>query len=403
MTKVYVIDARRSAIGSFLGTIASVPPSDLAAQVMKSIIQYHQLNGSEIDEVIIGNVLSAGQGQNIARQASIKAGLPESVPAYTMNMVCGSGMKSLMTAYSSILANMADLMLVGGVEVMSQAPFVTTAEVRTGKKLGNLQLHDSMVQDGLTDAFHHYHMGITAENIAERYHITREEQDRFALTSQQRAIKANDSGRFEAEIVPVEFMDRKKRLMTFKEDEYPNYSTTLDKLARLRPAFKKDGTVTAGNASGINDGAAILLVASEAAVMKYQLEPIAEIVAVGQGGIDPAVMGLGPVKAIQHLFSKTDVNPEQVELIELNEAFASQSIGVIKELQEMYGWTKEWIESTVNVNGGAIALGHPLGASGARIITTLVHEMQKRTITYGLASLCIGGGMGTATLLKSIE
>ncbi|KGX86624.1 acetyl-CoA C-acetyltransferase [Pontibacillus litoralis] len=402
MSKVYIIDAKRSAIGSFLGTLSPLSPSELAGQVMKNMMETNNIDGTKVDEVILGNVLSAGQGQNVARQASIKAGLPETVPAYTMNMVCGSGMKSLMTAYSTIKAGMANVMFVGGVEVMSQAPFVTSPQVRTGKKMGQLQLEDSIIQDGLTDAFHQYHMGITAENIAEKHQITREEQDRFAMKSQERAIKANDSGRFADEIVPVEIKDRKKNVRIFDKDEYPNYSTSIEKLGSLRTAFKKDGTVTAGNASGINDGTAILLVASEEAVKQYDLQPLAEIVAVGQGGVDPSVMGLGPVKAIADLFKTTHIQPEQIELMELNEAFASQSIGVIKELQENHGWTEEWMDANVNVNGGAIALGHPLGASGARIITTLIHEMKKQSLQYGLASLCIGGGMGTAVVVKMV-
>lgn len=402
MSKVFIIDAKRSPLGKFLGTLSSVTPGDLAAQVMKNVIDTNGIDASIIDEVILGNVLSAGHGQNIARQASIKAGVPSEVPAYILNMVCGSGMKSLMIAYSNVKANMADVMLVGGVEVMSQATFTASYNMRSGMKMGDLNLKDTIISDGLTDAFHHYHMGITAENIVEKFNITREKQDALAMQSQERAIAASDSGRFKNEIVAIKVKNR-KGTVTFDKDEYPNRSTSLEKLAALRPAFKKDGTVTAGNASGINDGASILLVASEAAVKKHGLQPIAEIIAVGQSGVDPAVMGLGPVKAIENVLFKTNVKIEDMDLLELNEAFAAQALGVMHELKDTYELTDEWLQERVNVNGGAIALGHPLGASGARIMTTLVHEMKKQELDYGLASLCIGGGMGTAVIIKSVE
>lgn len=402
MSKVFIIDAKRSPLGKFLGTLSSVTPGELAAQVMKNVIDTNGIDASIIDEVILGNVLSAGHGQNIARQASIKAGVPSEVPAYNLNMVCGSGMKSLMIAYSNVKANMADVMLVGGVEVMSQATFTASYNMRSGMKMGDLNLKDTIISDGLTDAFHHYHMGITAENIVEKFNITREKQDALAMQSQERAIAASDSGRFKDEIVAIKVKNR-KGTVTFDKDEYPNRSTSLEKLAALRPAFKKDGTVTAGNASGINDGASILLVASEAAVKKHGLQPIAEIIAVGQSGVDPAVMGLGPVKAIENVLSKTNVKIKDMDLLELNEAFAAQALGVMHELKDTYELTDEWLQERVNVNGGAIALGHPLGASGARIMTTLVHEMKKQELDYGLASLCIGGGMGTAVIIKSVE
>ncbi len=401
MSKVYIVDAKRSPIGKFLGSLSTVSPAELAGQVMKSVIEENKIDISKIDEVILGNVLSAGQGQGIARQAAIYAGVPNEVPAYSLNIICGSGMKSVMTAYSQIKGEMADLIVAGGVEVMSQAPYVTDSNARTGNKMGGMNLKDSLILDGLTDAFNNYHMGITAENIAEKHNISREEQDAFAIKSQIRAIKAVDEGRFKDEIVPIEVKTRKD-VTIFDTDEYPNRTTSLEKLSTLRPAFKKDGSVTAGNASGINDGASIIIVASEKAVKEYGLNPIAEIVSVGQGGVDPAVMGLGPVPAIKNALDRANIKLEEIDLLELNEAFAVQSLGVIKELKENHNVTDEWFDERTNVNGGAIAIGHPLGASGARIITTLIHEMKKRKLEKGLASLCIGGGMGTCVIVKSV-
>ena len=306
-----------------------------------------------------------------------------------------------MTAYSQIKGEMADLIVAGGVEVMSQAPYVTDASARTGNKMGEMNLKDSLVHDGLTDAFNNYHMGITAENIADKHNITREQQDNFAIRSQSRAIRAVDEGRFKDEIVPIE-VKTKKAVTIFDTDEYPNRTTNIEKLSSLRPAFKRDGSVTAGNSSGINDGASIIVVASEKAVKEYGLNPIAEIVSVGQGGVDPSVMGLGPVPAIKNALDRANMNLEEIDLLELNEAFAVQSLGVIKELTENHNVTEDWFEDKTNVNGGAIAIGHPLGASGARIITTLIHEMKKRELQHGLASLCIGGGMGTCVIIKSV-
>lgn len=401
MSKVYIVDAKRSPIGKFLGGLSTVSPAELAGQVMKSVIEINNIDSSKIDEVIIGNVLPAGQGQGIARQAAIYAGVPSDVPAYSINIICGSGMKTVMTAYSQIKAEMADLVVAGGVEVMSQAPYVTDASARTGNKMGGMSLKDSLVHDGLTDAFNNYHMGITAENVAEKYNITRQKQDDYSIQSQLKAIKAVDEGRFKDEIVPIKVKTRKDVVM-FDTDEYPNRSTSIEKLSKLRPAFKENGTVTAGNASGINDGASIILVASEKAVKEYGLNPIAEIVSVGQGGVDPSVMGLGPVPAIKNALNKANMKLEKIDLIELNEAFAAQSLGVIEELKQNHNVTDEWFEDKTNVNGGAIAIGHPLGASGARIITTLIHEMKKRKLEHGLASLCIGGGMGTCVIVKSV-
>lgn len=401
MSKIYIVNAKRSPIGKFLGSLSKISASELAGQVMRSVIEESKINPSDIDEVILGNVLSAGQGQGIARQAAIFANVPNDVPAYTVNIICGSGMKSVMTAYSQIKANMADLIVAGGVEVMSQAPYITGIDARIGNKMGGMQLKDSLINDGLTDAFNNYHMGITAENIAEKHKISRERQDLFAIKSQEKAIMALDGGRFKSEIVPIEVKSRKESTIV-DTDEYPNRSTSLEALSKLRTAFKSNGTVTAGNASGINDGASIVIVASEKAVKEYGLNPIAELISVGQGGVDPAVMGLGPVPAIKDALERADMKMEDIDLVELNEAFAAQSLGVIEELKENHNVDDKWFEKRTNVNGGAIALGHPLGASGARILTTLIHEMKKRNLEYGLASLCIGGGMGTCVIVKSL-
>lgn len=401
MSKVYIVEAKRSAIGKFLGSLSTVSAGDLAGQVIKATLNNLDIDKAKIDEVILGNVISAGQGQGVARQASIAAGIPAEVPAYAVNMICGSGMKTVMLAYNSIKAQEANLIVAGGVEVMSQIPFVTDPQARLGYKMGNITLKDILITDGLTDVFNNYHMGITAENIADEYTINRAKQDAFAIESQKRAISAIDTGKFKDEIVPVEVAVRKGSFV-FDTDEYPNRSTSIEALSGLRPAFKKDGSVTAGNASGINDGAAIIVVASEAAVKEYNLKPLVEIVAVGQGGVAPEVMGLGPVPAVVNAFEKCDLTLKNMDLIELNEAFAVQALGVITGLKQNFeDVDDEWFSERTNVNGGAIALGHPLGASGARITTTLIYEMKKRGAEYGLATLCIGGGMGTALILKN--
>ena len=403
MSKVYIVQAKRSPIGKFLGTLAPVAPAALTAQVIKNVINESGVDVKTIDEVAIGNVLSAGHGQNIARQASIAGGIPVEVPAYTVSMVCGSGLKSVINAYTSIKAGLADVVLAGGVEVMSQAAFAVDGKTRLGNKMGDLKLKDTLLSDGLTDVFNNYHMGITAENVAKKYGLTREMQDKFSYKSQVRAIEAVDSGRFKDELVPIEIKG-KKRTVVFDTDEYPNRTTNLEKLSKLRPAFKSDGTVTAGNASGINDGATIVLVASEKAVKEQGLTPIVEITSIGQGGVDPSIMGMGPVAAINDAMRRCDVQLKDMDLVELNEAFAAQSLGVINELKNQYEEIDdEWVNNRVNVNGGAIALGHPLGASGARILTTLVHEMKKRNVENGLASLCIGGGMGVAVTVKLVK
>lgn len=398
--KVFIIAAKRTPIGKFMGSLANIPPGELGALVIKNILEETGIQPEEIDEVIGGNVLSAGQKQGVIRQAAVNAGIPPEVPAYSINMVCGSGMKAVMNAYADIKAGEADLVIAGGTENMSKAGFVLSGDLRSGFKMGNMQAVDHMVNDGLTDAFNDYHMGITAENIAEKYHISREDQDRFAYNSQQKAIKAVDSGAFNEEIVPVPVII-KKETVTFDKDEFPNRNSTPEKMAALRPAFKKDGTVTAGNASGVNDGASFVLLASEEKAKELGLKPLAEIIAVGQGGVDPAFMGLGPVPAIRKALQKAGMKLSDMELIELNEAFAAQSLGVIKNLTEEHGISREWIDERTNINGGAIALGHPIGASGNRILVTLVHELIAQHKKYGLASLCIGGGMGTAIIIKS--
>lgn len=402
MKKVYIVAAKRTAIGKFLGSVANFTPGDLGAIVIKSLLEETGVKPEEIDEVIGGNVLSGGQFQGVIRQASIKAGIPAEVPAYGINMVCGSGMKAVMNGYNDILVGDADIVIAGGTEVMSNAGFILGANLRAGAKMGDLQAVDHMVCDGLTDAFNKYHMGITAENIAEKYGITREEQDEFGFASQQKAIKAVDAGVFAKEIVPVEVVTRKETII-FKDDEYPNRTSTPEKMARLRPAFKKDGTVTAGNASGINDGASFVMLMSEDKMKELGLTPMVEIVATGQGGVDPSVMGLGPVPAIRSVLKKAGKKLQDMELIELNEAFEAQSLGVIRELIKEHGVTREWINERTNINGGAIALGHPIGASGNRIIVTLIHEMMTSGKKLGLASLCIGGGMGTAIILRNCK
>lgn len=399
MKKVYIVAAKRTAIGKFMGSLSPFNPGELGAIVIKEIIRETGISPDKIDSVIAGNILSAGQLQGVARQAAIKGGVPQEVPAYSLNMVCGSGMKAVMNAYAEINSGVADIIIAGGTESMSNAGFVMNGTLRTGNKMGNIQAVDHMVADGLTDAFNNYHMGITAENIAEKYSISREEQDSFAFSSQQKAIKAVDSGKFSKEIVPVEIVT-KKETTVFATDEFPNRTTSVEKLATLKPAFKKDGTVTAGNASGVNDGASFVMVASEDAVKKYGLKPLAEIISCGQGGVDPKIMGMGPVPAIRMALKNAGMKLSEMQIVELNEAFAAQSLGVIKELINEHGVNREWIDKVTNINGGAIALGHPIGASGNRIIVTLIHELIAENKDYGLASLCIGGGMGTAIILK---
>lgn len=398
--KIYICAAKRTAIGSMLGTLKNVHPADFASVVVKNLLEETKLDPKYVDELISGNVLSAGRGQGFARQVAIKAGLPIEVPAYAINMVCGSGMKAIINAYVSIKAGFSKIVVAGGAENMSSAPYLIPESTRQGVKMGGFKVVDHMVFDALTDAYSGVHMGITAENINKKYGITREEQDKFAISSQEKAIKAVDSGAFKDEIVPVIVKERKKEIV-FDTDEYPNRATSLEKLETLRPAFDPQGSVTAGNASGINDGAAYVIVASEEAVKEHNLPVLCEIVGVGQGGVDPQLMGLGPVAAVNDVLARTGLSLKDLDVLELNEAFAAQSLGVVKELSSQHGVTPEYILDRTNLNGGAIALGHPVGASGARIVVTLIHLMRhNENFNTGLASLCIGGGMGTAVVLK---
>lgn len=401
MEKVYIVGAKRTAIGSFQGSLASVSAAELGTVVAKEVLSQAGIKPESVDEVIFGNALPAGQGQGVARQIAIQAGLPDTIPASGVNMVCGSGLKSVMNGFASIKAGLNDVVLTGGVESMSQAPHLMPAKTRSGIKMGGFQVEDHMLKDGLTDAFSSNHMGITAENIAEKYQISREAQDEYAYQSQQKAIKAQEQGLFEAEIAPVTVQSRRGDLIV-TEDEYINHNTSLEKLSSLRSAFKKDGTVTAGNASGLNDGASATLIVSESYLKEHNLTPIAEIVSIGQGGVDPQIMGMGPVTAIQDALKRADLSLAEMDILELNEAFAAQSIGVVEELAAKNNLTAEEIYQRTNLNGGAIALGHPIGASGNRVLVTLLHILKNKQAQYGLASLCIGGGMGVAMVVKTI-
>ena len=400
MSKVFIAAAKRTAVGSFNGSLADVPAPVFAAEVVRDILQSTGFPAADLDEVIVGNILPAGIGQGPGRQVALGAGVPIEVPAYSLNIACGSAMKAVMNAATAIRAGLGHAYMAGGMENMSIAPYLIPG-ARQGLRMGDKTIIDHMVADALTDAFHHYHMGITAENVADQCGITREAQDEFAIASQQKAIAAVDAGRFKNEITPVTVKVRKDEVV-FDTDEYPNRKTDLAKLSTLRSAFKKDGTVTAGNASGINDGAAFMLVVSEEALAKYNLTPLAELVAFGQGGVDPSVMGLGPVPAIRNALAMGGLKLADIDLIELNEAFAAQSLGVVKELSAEHGISEADILARTNVNGGAIALGHPVGASGVRIAVTLLHLMLAQEAEYGLASLCIGGGMGTAIILRRV-
>lgn len=401
MNKVYIVAAKRTALGSHLGSLKGISASDMGAVVIKALLDQTKIDPANIDEVMMGNILPAGQGQGIARQCSIKAGIPVSVPAYGVNMVCGSGMKSVMNAYLEIKAGFSEVVIAGGTENMSSAPYLLPKEVRTGIKMGDITMRDHMLTDALWDAFDGQHMGVSAENIATKYNITRLQQDAFAYASQLKAIKAVDGNVFADEIVPMEVKAGKETIL-FDKDEYPNRKTDLDKLSNLRPAFKKDGTVTAGTSSGINDGASAVMVVSEEALHKYQLKPLVEIIGIGQGGVEPSLMGLGPTPAIHNALKMAKLKLQEIDVLELNEAFAAQSLGVMHELVQEHHISKEELMAKTNPNGGAIALGHPVGASGNRILVTLVHEMLKMDVTYGLASLCIGGGMGTAVIVKKV-
>ena len=401
MSKVYVVAAKRSAIGSMLGALKDTTPAYIGGEVLKAALAAGNVQPQWLDEVIVGNVLPAGLGQGPGRQVALAAGVPVEIPAYSLNMVCGSGMKAVINAAAAIQAGKADLIAAGGAEVMSGAHYLVSGKTRSGCKMGDMKLIDHMIFDSLTDAYGGMHMGITAENVAERYGITRAMQDEFAIASQQKAIAAQDAGKFVDEIVPITVKQGKTEVV-FAADEYINRKTTLEKLGTLRPAFKKDGSVTAGNASGINDGASFLILASEKAVQEHNLQPLAELIGCGQGGVEPDVMGLGPVPAIANALKDAGMKLSEMEVLELNEAFAAQSLGVVHLLAQQHDLTEDEIKARTNLNGGAIALGHPVGASGNRIIVTLLHELLHSGKQYGLASLCIGGGMGTAVILKKL-
>ncbi|WP_107942356.1 acetyl-CoA C-acetyltransferase [Metasolibacillus fluoroglycofenilyticus] len=389
--EVVIVSAVRTAIGAFQGTLKDIQAQQLGSIVIKEAIKRANIEPQFVDEVIMGNVLAAGLGQNPARQAALKAGLPYAVPAMTINKVCGSGLKAVHLAAQAIALGDAEIVVAGGFENMSQAPYVLK-NAREGFRMGDQKIVDTMIHDGLWCAQNDYHMGITAENLCDKYEITREEQDAFAARSQARAAQAIAAGKFEAEIVPVEIPQRKGEPIVFAQDEYVKANSTVEKLAALRPAFKKEGSVTAGNASGINDGAAALVLMSKKRALELGLTPMATIISNASVGVDPQVMGTGPIKAVQKALAIANKSLPDMDLIEANEAFAAQAIAVDRELQ--------FDHDKLNVNGGAIALGHPIGASGARILVTLLHEMQKRDVTLGLATLCIGGGQGVATIVQ---
>ena len=401
LRKAYIVSAKRTAIGGFLGGLSSVKPREFGAQVIKALLADAGVNPENVDEVICGNVLGAGVGQSIGRTASLEAGIPDTVCAHTTNMVCGSGMRTVMEAVMSIQAGQNDIVVAGGIESMSQAPYLVPSNTRSGNKMGPWKVEDHMLHDALIDTLHNIHMGVTAENIAEKYSIGRQEQDEFAMGSQKKAIAAQDAGKFKEEIVPV-VIPSKKGDIVFDTDEFPNRKTDVEKLGKLKPAFIKDGTVTAGNASGINDGASFMVLASEDAVKKHGLKPLCEVVAYGQGGVDPRVMGLGPTPAIRKALNAAGLKLADMEIVELNEAFAAQSLGVIHELVEEHGVDRAELMAKTNVNGSAIALGHPVGISGNRIMVSMIHEMKRTGKKLGLASLCIGGGQGTAVILRMV-
>lgn len=392
MKDVVIVSAVRTAIGAYGKTLKDVPAVELGAIVIKEAVKRANVKPEEISEVIFGNVLQAGLGQNPARQAAIKAGLPVEISAFTLNKVCGSGLRTVSLAAQIIKAGDADIIVVGGMENMSAAPFLINS-ARWGQRMGNGELVDEMIQDGLWDAFNDYHMGVTAENVAEKWNITREEQDQFSLKSQEKAEEAIKSGQFKEEIVPV-VIKTKKGEVIFDTDEFPRFGNTIEALSKLKPIFKENGTVTAGNASGLNDGAAALVIMSADKAKELGVKPLAKISSYGSAGLDPAIMGYGAFYATKAALNKINLKAEDLDLIEANEAYASQSLAIAKDLNlDM---------SKVNVNGGSIALGHPIGASGARILVTLLHAMEKRDAKKGLATLCIGGGQGTALIIERV-
>ncbi len=389
MEDIVIVAAVRTPVGSFNGALGSLPAHELGSTAIKAALAQAKLDPADVDEAILGQVLAAGEGQNPARQAARAAGLPDSKTAFAINQVCGSGLRAVALAAQQVRTGESNIVVAGGMESMSQSQHA--AYLRGGTKMGNVEFIDTMLKDGLWDAFHGYHMGTTAENVAQKFQITREEQDEFALQSQQKASKAQKAGRFKDEIVPVTVKSRKGETVV-ADDEYIRHDASKETMAKLRPAFSKDGTVTAGNASGINDGAAALVVMTASEAKKRGLTPLARIVAFATAGVDPAVMGTGPIPSTRKVLARAGWKPDDLDLVEANEAFAAQAIAVNKDLG--------WDTSKVNVNGGAIAIGHPIGASGARILTTLLHEMNKRDAKRGLATLCIGGGMGVAMALE---
>lgn len=391
MTEVVIVAAVRTPIGSFGGSLKDISTVDLGSLVIKNAIERAGLEPEQVDEVIMGNVLGAGLGQNVARQMSVHAGVPVTVPAFTINKVCGSGLKAVQLAVQAVLCGDAEVVVAGGAENMSQAPYILPNQ-RWGSRIGNATVVDTMLRDGLTDGSEDYHMGITAENVAEQYGITREDQDSFALQSQKRAVAAVEAGRFKEEIVPVEIPQRRGEPLVFDTDEFPRKDVSLEGLSKLRPAFQKDGSVTAGNSSGINDGAAAVVVMSAEKAKELGVPVLATIKSYASAGLDPKVMGCGPIYASRKALEKAGLTVADLDLVESNEAFAAQACAVAKELNLDL--------EKVNVNGGAISLGHPIGASGCRILVTLLHEMQKRDAKRGLATLCIGGGMGTALIVE---
>jgi len=392
MTKeVIIAGACRTAVGSFGGSLKNIPVVRLGAIVISEVLKRAAIQPEEVDEVIMGNVLQAGLGQNPARQVAIEAGISQETPSYTVNKVCGSGLKAVQLAVQAIKAGDADIVIAGGMENMSATPY-TVPGARWGQRMGDAAMVDTMIKDGLWDAFNNYHMGVTAENVAKQFEISREEQDAFAFSSQQKAKAAIELGKFKEEIVPIKVPQRRGEPVVFATDEFPRFDTTLEKLAKLKPAFKKDGTVTAGNSSGINDGAAAIVVMSKEKAEELGIEPMATIISYASAGVDPAIMGTGPISASRKALDKIGMTVNELDLIEANEAFAAQAISVNMALK--------WDLSKVNVNGGAIALGHPIGCSGARILVTLLYEMKKRHSKTGLATLCIGGGMGTAVIVQ---
>lgn len=391
MRDVVIVSAVRTPVGSFGGVFKDVSAVELGVVAVKEAIKRANISPDDIEEVIIGNVLQAGLGQNIARQIAIKSEIPETVPSYALNKLCGSGLKAVALAAATIKAGDADVVVAGGVENMSQAPYLIPSN-RFGQKMGHSKVLDSMILDGLTDAFHNYHMGVTAENIVKKYGFTREQLDEFAVESQNKAEKAIKENKFKEEIAPVSIKQRKGDPIIVDKDEYPKFGVTMETLAKLKPAFEKDGVVTAGNSSGLNDGAAMLILMSKEKAQKLGVKILAEIKSYASMGVDPQIMGVGPISSTKKALEKANLKIEDLDLIEANEAFAAQSLSVIKDL----GLDTE----KVNVNGGAIALGHPIGASGARILVTLIHEMEKRNLITGLATLCVGGGQGTSVIIS---